>query len=97
MDDLEKNLCCQSGERMLKAKCTVSVPGSVISAVNTGLLAMQHARNQQNKHTEYQYLRQTSYFIYPGLKTDDIHACKGTLALHRVNCHVTSSQTVPLV
>jgi hypothetical protein len=48
MDDLDKNLCCQSGEGIFKAKCTVSVPGTVILTANTGLLAMQHARNQQN-------------------------------------------------
>jgi len=39
---------CQSHKEIFKAECTVSVPGSVISAANTGLLAMQHARNQQN-------------------------------------------------
>lgn len=48
MDDLDKNLCCQSGEGIFKAVYTVSVPGSVVSAANTELLAMQHARNQQN-------------------------------------------------
>lgn len=48
MDDVYKKLCFQSGEEIFKAKCTVSVPGTVILAANTGLLAMQHARDQQN-------------------------------------------------
>lgn len=48
MDDLDRNLCCQSGEGIFEAEYTVSVTETVISAANTGLLAMQHARNQQN-------------------------------------------------
>ena len=94
MDDLDKNLCCQSGEGIFKAEYTVSVLGTVILAY----WAVSHAACKESaKHKEYQYLRQTSYFVYPGLKSDNIHACKGTLALHCVKCHVTIFIVAPCI
>jgi hypothetical protein len=46
IDVLDNNLCFQTGEGIFKAECTV--PGTVISAAYSGVLAMQHARNQQH-------------------------------------------------
>jgi hypothetical protein len=68
-------ICCQSGEGIFKSEYTVSVPGTVILAY----WAVSHAAcKESEKHKDYQYLRQTSYFVYPGLKSDNIHGCKGT-------------------